>query len=218
MMSGRSGQKAYSYLKKMGVNVILNCLIESYDGKIAKLSNGETLATQTLIWAAGVKGNLIGGFPEASTEKGKLRVNTIGQVLEDKENRNAYEDIFAIGDIAFMKTDEYPKGHPGLAQAAIQQGKLVGENFNRLKKSKPLKEFHYKNKGVLATIGRNKAIAELPRNIKVYGITGWFVWMSVHLLFLIGFRRKAVVLSNWIWNYFTFDRGVRIILRPKRCQ
>jgi NADH dehydrogenase len=169
----------------MGVEITLNTMIKSYNGKTAKLSTGKSISTETLIWAAGVKGALVKGFPDKSIEKGKLMVNQFSQVLKNKEKGDIYENIFAVGDIACMKTEKYKNGHPGLAQAAIQQGKTLARNLNRMKKGKPRKGFHYKNKGVLATVGRNKALAELPGNINVYGTAGWFVWMIVHLLFLV---------------------------------
>lgn len=213
-MSKQSGKKAHNYLEKMGVEIILNCMIEEYDGEYAKLSIEKEIPTDTLIWAAGVKGNLIEGFSDASIEKGQLKVNTFNQVYMNEKTGETIENVFAIGDVALMKTDEYNKGLPGLAQAAIQQGKQLARNLNLLIKNKPMEEFRYKNKGVMATIGRNKAIADLPGNIKVSGFLGWWLWMTVHLLFLVGFRNKAIVLANWAWNYFTFDRGIRLIIRP----
>ncbi|HKJ78077.1 MAG TPA: hypothetical protein VKA10_01025, partial [Prolixibacteraceae bacterium] len=143
-----------------------------------------------------------------------LQVNEFCQVCKNKVSGKVFDEIFALGDVAFMKTGEYENGLPGLAQAAIQQGKHVAQILNGLHQNKSPKPFHYKNKGALATVGRNKAIADLPGNIKVSGFLGWFMWMVVHLLFLVGFRSKAVVFANWVWNYFTFDRSIRLILRP----
>ena len=213
-MSPESGNKAKKYLEKLGVEIILETRIDSYGRGIAKLSNGKEIPTDTLVWAAGVKGNLPNGFNEKNIEKGKLRINRYNQVYKDKEKKEAYDHTFAIGDVAFMKTEKYEKGLPGLAQAAIQQGKQVAKNLNGRLKNKKMQPFEYKNKGVLATIGRNKAVADFPGNIRISGFAGWWVWMVVHLLFLVGFRSKAVVFANWAWNYFTFDRGIRLILRP----
>ena len=213
-MSANSGKKSQTYLEKMGVNIILNCMINEYDGKTAKLNNGTEIQTDTLIWGAGVKGNIVEGFSENSIEKSQLMVNEFNQIYKDKEAKIPYERLFAIGDVAHMKHEGYPKGLPGLAQVAIQQGKQLAKNLGKLQKGKPMKPFRYKNKGVLATIGRNKAVADLPWNIKLSGIIGWLIWMVVHLLFLVGFRSKAVVFANWVWNYFTYDRGIRLILRP----
>jgi NADH dehydrogenase len=161
-----------------------------------------------------VKGNLIEGFSEKSIQKGQLMVNKTNQIFKDHEAKIVYTNLFAIGDVAHMEHEGYPKGLPGLAQVAIQQGKHLAKNLNRLLKGETLKPFHYRNKGVLATIGRNKAVADLPRNIRMSGMAGWIIWMTVHLLFLVGFRNKAVVFANWVWNYVTYDRGIRLILRP----
>ncbi len=210
-MSPESGKKAHKYLQNMGVHIILDCMIQEYDGITAKLSIGKEIETDTLVWAAGVKGNLIEGFDKKSIEKERLLVNEFNQV---QHNGSVYENIFAIGDVAFMKTGKYEQGHPGLAQVAIQQGKLVAQNINHHFEHKPMKLFRYKNKGVLATIGRNKAVADFPGNVRISGILGWWIWLGVHLLFLVGFRSKVVVFANWAWNYFTFDRGIRLILRP----
>jgi len=213
-MSEKAGKKAHSYLDKMGVQIILNTMIEEYDGQIAKLNSGKEIPTKTLIWAAGVKGNLLQGFENESIEKGKLLVNEYNQVRKSKSSTEVFERIFAIGDVSFMKTGDYEAGLPGLAQAAIQQGKHLAKNLKRMKENRQPGKFKYKNKGVMATVGRNKAIADLPGNIKVFGFAGWLMWMMVHLLFLVGFRNKAVVFANWVWNYLTYDRGIRLILRP----
>lgn len=213
-MSENSAKKAQHYLEKMGAELMLKSMLKSYDGKTAKFNNGKEIQTNTLVWAAGVKPNLPKGFPEAGIMKGKLLVNRFNQVYSDESANTVYTDTFAIGDVALMKTEKYPKGHPGLAQAAIQQGTTLAKNLRRLQKSKAMKAFSYRNKGVLATIGRNKAVAEFPGNLRISGALGWWIWMIVHLLFLVGFRNKAIVLANWSWNYFTFDRGIRLILRP----
>lgn len=213
-MSEKSANKAQNYLKKMGVELVINTLLESYNGKTAKFSNGREIKTDTVLWAAGVKANLPKGFAESSTKKGKLSVNYFNQVYTGSTDTEVHEHIFAIGDVAIMKTQKYPNGHPGLAQVAIQQAKNLAKNLNRIEKSKRMKAFSYKNKGVMATIGRNRAVADFPNNIKISGAFGWWLWMLIHLLFLVGFRNKAIVFANWAWNYFTFDRGMRLILRP----
>lgn len=217
-MSEKSGAIAYKYLQKAGVNVILNCMTEHYNGKVVTLNNGRKIDTNTLIWAAGVKGNIIEGFNEQSIHKDKLLVNELNQVICNSKTNEAYYEIFALGDVAFMKHKHYPNGLPGLAQVAIQQGKHLAYNLKRIVKNKSPKAFQYKNKGVLATIGRNKAVADLPNNIRFRGFAAWFVWMLVHILFLVGFRSKVIAITNWVWNYFTYDRGIRLILRPSTNQ
>jgi NADH:ubiquinone reductase (H+-translocating) len=213
-MSPQSGEKAKKYLEKMGINIILNCMTKDYDGETVQLSNGDKIKSDTLIWAAGVKGNLIDGFNNESIYKGKIQVDELNRVFSNYDAKKMYKDIFAIGDVAFMRHKRYPNGIPGLAQAAIQQGKQLAGNLNRLAQGKKPKHFHYRNKGVLATIGRNKAVADFPGNIRLYGFVGWVIWMVAHLLFLVGFRNKAVVFANWAWNYFTYDHGTRLIIRP----
>ncbi len=212
-MSETSGKKAKKYLEKAGVEVMLDCMTESYDGKMVKPSNGNEIATNTLIWAAGVQPNVPEGIPAKYLEKGAVRVDRFNRIcLED--GKEPVENVYALGDCAAMKTGKYPEGLPGLAPVAIQQGRHLAKNMVRLKRSRNFKEFEYVNKGVLATIGRNRAVADLPGNRKLSGLAGWIVWMLVHLFYLVGFRTKTVVFTNWMWNYFTYDRGVRLIIRP----
>lgn len=204
-MSDKSGERAERYLKKFDVHVMLNTMVKSYDGHTAKLSNGDEMATHTLIWAAGVQGNFPAGFSEKSIEKGRLLVDGFNRI-------KGYDDVFAIGDIAFMKSEELPRGHPMLAPVAIQQGKHLAENFKKLFANKELKPFKYQDQGSMATIGRNKAVADLW-GMKVGGFIAWLIWMFVHLISIIGFRNRLIVFSNWVWNYFTYDKGTRLIIR-----
>ncbi|MDO6392044.1 NAD(P)/FAD-dependent oxidoreductase [Pontibacter sp. BT731] len=206
-MSPKASEKTLKYLQDMGVVVKLNTLVESYDGYVATIKGGEQIQTQTLVWAAGVQGALIDGLPAEAVERGRILVNRYNQVL-------GYDDIFAIGDIAFMKTDKWPKGHPGVAQPAIQQGKLLSKNLKRLVKGEKMEEFEYVDKGSLAIIGRNQAVADLPGNIHLGGFLAWMTWLFVHVMALVGFRNKLVVLSNWIYRFFTYENGTRLIIRP----
>jgi NADH dehydrogenase len=206
-MSAEASAKTYKYLTEIGINIKLNTLVESYDGVVATLKGGEQIPAHTLIWAAGVSGALIEGVPAEAVEKGRILVNQHNQVL-------GYPDMFAIGDIAFMKSDEYPRGHPGVAQPAIQQGKLLAKNLPRLLRKQPLEPFKYYDKGSLAIIGRNRAVADLPKNKHLSGFLAWVIWLFVHIAFLVGFRNKLVVLSNWIYRFFTYERGTRLIIRP----
>jgi NADH:ubiquinone reductase (H+-translocating) len=206
-MSAEASEKTYKYLKELGVDMRLGTLVSSYDGDVATLKNGEQIKTNTLIWAAGVAGALIDGLPETSVERGRILVNEYNQAL-------GFDNIFAIGDIAFMKTPEFPKGHPGVAQPAIQQGKLLGKNLPRLLRGEPLEPFKYKDKGSLAIIGRNRAVADLPGNLHFGGFLAWAIWLFVHVMALVGFRNKLVVLSNWAYRFFTYENGTRLIIRP----
>ncbi|MEP2773800.1 MAG: NAD(P)/FAD-dependent oxidoreductase [Fulvivirga sp.] len=204
-MSTESGDRALRYLSKFHVDVRLNTMVKSYDGKVAHLGDDTTINTHTLIWAAGVKGNFPKGINEEAIEHGRIKVNAYNMV-------EGLENVFAIGDIASMKTDEFPKGYPMLAPVAIQQGQHLAENFKLLLKEKPLKPFKYKDNGAMATIGRNKAVADIGK-MKVGGFAAWLIWMFVHLVSIIGFRNKIIVFSNWVWNYFTYDKGTRLIIR-----
>ncbi len=206
-MSEKSGKKAEKYLKHFGVEVRLGKIVESYDGKKVYFNDGSTIKSETLIWAAGVKGNALEGINEDALERNRFLVDRFNRV-------KGYEDIFAVGDVALMVTEKYPKGHPQLAPVAIQQGKLLAKNLRRLISHKEMRPFEYLDKGSMATVGRNKAIVDLPTGQQVSGFFAWVIWMFVHLISIIGFRNKLVVFSNWVWNYFTYDRGMRLIIRP----
>jgi len=207
-MSEKASQKAEDFLEDLGVHVWKNTRVTGYDGKIVTTKTDLTFNTATMVWAAGVMGATIKGIDAEELLVGgkRIGVNSYNQI-------EAYPNIFAIGDIACMQSDDNPRGHPMMAQPAIQQGKNLGENLVRLLDDKPLKPFTYKDKGSMATIGRNKAVAD-TKNFKFQGIFAWFVWMFVHLFFLIGFRNRAVVFINWVYNYVRFDREARLIIRP----
>jgi NADH dehydrogenase len=204
-MSEYASKKSLEYLKKFDVDVRLNTMVKSYDGLDVILDNGDVIKSHTLIWAAGVQGNLPDGLSEESMMKGRLIVNTYGQV-------KGYENVYAIGDIANMISDEYPRGHPQVAQVAIQQGRHLAKNFKNMLRGKPMEPFEYHDKGSMATIGRNKAVVDIGK-LKFGGFIAWVIWMFIHLVSLVGFRNKIIVLSNWIWNYFTYDKGTRLIIR-----
>lgn len=206
-MSSHASKKALSYLKEFGVKVLLETKVKSYDGDTVYFDNREMISTGTLIWAAGVKGNLIDGLSDASIERSRI-------LVDEFNNVKGYENIYAVGDIAIMKTQKFPYGHPMLAPVAIQQGQHLAKNFIRKSKGRELIPFKYLDKGLMATIGRKKAVVDLPGKINFGGFFAWLVWMFIHILYLIGFRNKLVVFSNWIWNYFTYDRGIRLIIRP----
>lgn len=207
-MSEKSSAAAEKYLVNLGVKVNKNIRVTSYDGRIITTNSTQTFDTATVIWTAGVMGNAIEGLAASALMQNveRFKVNEFNQVAH-------YDNIFAIGDIALMTTPEFPQGHPMLAQPAMQQGKLLGENIIRKIKGEKMKPFEYKDKGSMATIGRNKAVVDLPR-YHFHGVFAWFVWMFVHLISLIGFKNKAVVFLNWVYNYIRFDREGRLIIRP----
>lgn len=207
-MSEKAGKRAEKDLtERFDTIVKLKTMVEDYDGYKVKLNNGETIISETLVWAAGVQGVIIPGLDHATIEKGRYEVDEYNGI-------KGYKNIYAIGDIAAMYSEEYPKGHPQVAPVAMQQGKALGKNLSRLLKGKAPQPFSYINKGYMATIGRNRAVADLPGNIKFGGFFAWLSWMFIHLLFLVSFRQKIITLGNWMWNYFTYDRGTRLIIRP----
>jgi NADH dehydrogenase len=207
-MSTKASKKAEDFLEDLGVHVWKNIRVTGYDGKTVTTNSDLTFDAATVVWAAGVKGAAIKGIDAEQfvTRGNRIIVNEFNQV-------KGLDNIFAIGDVAQMETEAVPSGHPMMAQPAIQQGKLLGENLLKLLENKPMKPFVYNDKGSMATIGRNKAVVDLPK-FKFQGVFAWFVWMFVHLFFLIGFRNRMVVFINWVYNYIRFDREARLIIRP----
>ncbi|WP_242919858.1 NAD(P)/FAD-dependent oxidoreductase [Pontibacter liquoris] len=212
-MSEEASKKSQEYLERFGVKVWLNRRVQSYDGFTVTLDTGETLFTRTLVWAAGVTGDPIKGLKKESL----LRDN---RYQVDVFNRVAgYANIFAIGDIAAMVTEENPQGYPMLAQPAMQQGQQLGKNLGKLIAGQPLAPFEYTDRGTMATVGRNHAVADLKllhKEYKTQGFRAWLIWMFIHLISIVGFRNRLMVLLNWMWSYFTYDTGNRLILGKKR--
>ncbi|MEM9362287.1 MAG: NAD(P)/FAD-dependent oxidoreductase [Bacteroidota bacterium] len=207
-MSEVASKKAERFLEKLGVNVWKNIRVSDYDGKQVTTDTDTSFEACTLVWAAGVKAVSIKGLDaeELLSRGSRLKVNNLHQV-------EGFEEIFAIGDVAQMESEEFPHGHPMMAQPAMQQGESLGENLARLVDGKPMKPFKYRDKGSMATVGRNKAVVDLKK-FKFQGVFAWYVWMFVHLYFLIGFRNRVVVFINWVYNYIKFDREARLIIRP----
>jgi len=206
-MSMKTGEKALEYLTKMGVVVKLSHKVMSYDNREVEFEDRENIPTRTLIWAAGVKGQMPEGINSGCIVSGnRLKVNEHNQV-------EGYPNIFAIGDIAYMETDNYPKGHPQVAQVALQQATTLAENLIKIKNGKEWNSFKYRNKGSMATIGRNRAVVDLPR-FSFSGFLAWLVWMFVHLMSIVGVKNRLVIFVNWVWNYLTYDQSLRLILRP----
>lgn len=207
-MSEKASQKALDFLQQLDVNVKLNTRVTAYDGLYVDMADGTRMPCRKVIWAAGIKGNPLDGIPEACFTYGRrLQVNAFNQV-------EGMDSVYAIGDISYMETEAYPKGHPQVAQVAIQQGKLLSDNLLRLQKNQALKAFRYKDLGSMATIGRNRAVADLP-TFKSQGAFAWFIWLLVHLYALVGVKNKLFVFLNWVWNYFTYDQSLRLIIKPK---
>jgi len=205
--SETTSQKTLEALQEIGVRVLTNTGVKEYDGKTVTLSTGEVIQTQSLLWSAGVKGIPVKGIPaDIILPNGRILVNELNQV-------KGFTNVYAIGDIAQMTNDpRFPKGYPMVAQVAIQQGKNVANNLRLSLENKPMKGFNYKDLGSMATIGRNRAVAEFS-GMRMSGYFAWIAWMIVHLMSLLGFRNKLVVFINWFYRYFTYERGTRIIIK-----
>lgn len=207
-MSEQASKKAEDFLEKLGVQVWKGVRVTGYNGKTVTTKTDLVFDSAAVVWAAGVKGTSVKGLNaiELLVAGNRIYVNEFNQVTN-------YPNIFAIGDIACMASLENPKGHPMVAQPAIQQGRLLGENLINLIEGKPMNPFKYVDKGSMATVGRNKAVCDI-KGYRFQGVFAWFIWMFVHLFFLIGFRNRMVVFINWVYNYVKFDREARLIIRP----
>lgn len=207
-MSEEASEKAQKFLEKLGVQIHLETFISDYNGKTVTTKDGRKFESATFIWAAGVTGAPVNGI------NGNALVEKANRYKVDKFNKIVgFKNIFALGDIALMETEDYPKGHPQVAQPAIQQGKHLGDNFKNMLKGKPMEPFNYLDKGTMATVGRNKAVVDIKK-LRFGGAIAWFLWMFVHLWFLVGFRNRIVTFINWIYSYINYDRAARLIIRP----
>ena len=212
-MSEDSSRHAEQFLREMGVNILLNKMVTDYRDHKVTLGDGSEIATRTFIWVSGVTGVPIGNMDPAHIGRG-------GRIKVDANNRvEGLNNVFAIGDQCIMigGDKDYPNGHPQLAQVAIQQGELLAKNLVRLEKGKELKPFHYRNLGAMATVGRNRAVAEFKK-VKMQGWFAWVLWLVVHLRSILGVRNKVVVFLNWVWNYFTYDQSMRMIVWARKAK
>jgi NADH dehydrogenase len=207
VMHPENSAKVLKYVKDFGVEVWLNTMVTDFDGDVLTTADGKKVKCETLIWTAGVKGNPVEGFaPETIAGGNRISVDEYCKI-------KGYENIYAIGDVASMVQEKYPKGHPMVAPVAIQQGELVADNILAQSKGKTPKPFVYFDKGSMATVGRNKAVME-AKGIKMGGFIAWLAWLFVHVMSLVGFRNKITVTMGWLYNYFTYDRTLRLIIRP----
>lgn len=208
-MSKFSQNYSEKYLRSMGVNVKTGVIVENYDGENLTLNNGEVIQSQCVIWSAGVIGNMINGIPVESVVRGN-------RIKVDRQNRvQGLKDVFAIGDIAYMETEKYPKGHPQVANVAIGQGKTVAKNINAWDAGKSTeKSYEYRNLGAMATVGRNKAVVDFPF-ISLRGYFAWLIWMFLHLMLILSVKNKLIIFINWAWNYITRNNSLRLILKDE---
>ena len=205
-MSQLAKDASKKYLTELGVTIITETYVKHYDGDILELNNGNSIKSKTVIWAAGVIGNRIKGIPVNSITAGN-RIKVNGYNLVEGTN-----NIYAIGDIALMETPQYPKGHPQLANVAINQAKNLAKNLKNLIEGKRQTEFEYVDLGSMATIGRNKAVVDLP-HLKFKGYFAWVIWMFLHLMLILSVRNKLIIFINWAWAYLTKDTSLRLILK-----
>lgn len=207
-MSDQASEKALEFLQNLEVRVQLNTRVVDYDGEYAYTQGGEKIRCKKLIWAAGVRGNLLKGIEEEQIGPGaRIKVDRYNRVTEMGQ-------VYAIGDIAYMETEKYPKGHPQVAQAAMQQAKHLAKNLRNEIRKKEWVPFEYRDLGSMATIGRHLAVCDLPR-IRFQGAFAWFVWLFVHLFQILGVKNRLFVFLNWVWGYLTYDQSLRLIIRPK---
>ncbi len=209
-MSDESKKASRKYLEELGVIVRTETVITAYDGTTATLKTGETILTKNLIWAAGVTGNIVEGLDPENIIRNRYKVDRYNKVL-------GTQNIYAIGDIAYMETPKYPQGHPQLANVAINQGKNLASNLLKLQKGKTLDEYEYRDLGSMATIGKHKAVVDLPF-FKFQGYFAWFVWMFLHLMLILSIRNKLIIFFNWAWAYLTKDSSLRLIFRSRHRQ
>ncbi len=210
-MSKASQQKSQQYLEQLGVQVWTEAIVEQYDGQMVQLKDGRRIKTRNLIWAAGVAGNVPGGIPKEIVQRGnRLKVDRYNKV-------ESFDNIYALGDVAYMETPKYPKGHPQVANVAINQAKLLAKNFKASVGGSNWKEFEYKDPGSMATVGKRKAVVDLPK-FSFQGRLAWFTWMFLHLMLILSVRNKLFIFINWAISYFTNDTTLRLILLPTKKQ
>ena len=208
-MSERSSEDSHKYLEKLNVIVETNTIVKDYDGKTVTLQSGETIQSALVIWAAGIKGNVPEGINKDLVVRGnRIKVDRVNRVP-------GFENIYAIGDVAYMETEKYPHGHPQVASVAIQQGKLLANNLRRWEMKSPhTEDFEYFDKGTMATVGRNLAVVDVPKpKLHFKGFIAWLMWMGLHLVLLLGVKNRLSVFSNWIYNYITYDQNLRLIFK-----
>lgn len=206
-MSDESRKMSREYLEELGVVVMTETIVSDYDGKIVSLKNGNTIEARNVIWAAGIAGNKLDGIPTESITRGnRIVVNRMNEV-------DNLKDVYALGDISYMETPKYPKGHPQVASVAIAQGRNLANNFKLLLDTKPQVEFEYHDKGSMATVGKRKAVVDLPK-FSFQGRFAWFLWMFVHLMLILSVKNKLSIFVNWMFSYFNNDSTLRVLLRP----
>ncbi len=208
-MSEEASAEAAKTLKKRGVKIYQDVFVTSYENGIISISDGTQIVSDNVLWVAGIIGNKLPGIsPDLYTRANRLIVNRFCEV-------NGFDNVFAIGDIAYMETEAYPKGHPQVAQGALQMATNLAKNLESKELGKKQTLFKYTDKGSLATIGRNAAVADIA-HLRFGGIVAWWLWLVVHLYTIMGVKNKVFVFLDWAWSYFTYDISLRLLIRPKK--
>jgi NADH dehydrogenase len=208
-MSSRSSSESKHYLERLGVTVMTDTIVKDYDGTTVTLQDGRILLSNMVIWAAGIKGKIPAGIgPEMIVRGNRIKTDRYSRII-------GFKNVYAVGDVAYMETPRYPNGHPQLASAAIAQAGLLAKNLVELTKQSPaMKEFEYHDKGVMATVGRNLAVVDIPRpKLHFKGLLAWMIWMSLHLMLILGVKNRLFVFLNWLYNYVTYDQSLRLLFR-----
>jgi NADH dehydrogenase len=209
-MSEASKRKSQQYLEEMGVQIWLKNVVKDYDGRTVTIADGRTIPSRTLIWAAGVAGNVPPGIPKGVLVRGnRIKVDETHRMI-------GHENVFAIGDVSYLEAPDWPQGHPQLANVAIHQAKNLANNLCA-EASRPHKPFRYKNPGTMATVGKRKAVVDLPK-FSFQGFFAWLVWMFLHLMLIVSVKNRLIIFINWAISYFTNDTTLRLILLPTRKQ
>ena len=208
-MSEKSAVESQQYLKRLGVNVTTGAHVKDYDGEVVTLNDGRIIPSATVIWAAGIRGNVPAGIDKSLVVRGnRIRVDRYNKI-ED------FENVYALGDVAYMETPLHPNGHPQVANVALGQAETLAENLIRLeRKAGTFLEYEYHDKGSMATVGRNLAVVDIPKpKLHFKGLFAWLIWMGLHLFLLVGVKNRIQVFINWIYNYLTADQSLRLIFK-----
>ena len=207
VMSEEAQKKSDQYLKELGVDFMKGEMVTDYDGDRVYMKSGKSIASNNVIWAAGVTGNVIDGLNPEMIVRNRFKTDRFNRVL-------GYDNIYAIGDIAYMETPKYPTGHPQVANVAIHQGTNLGKNILE-KSEKEWTEYEYKDQGSMATIGKHRAVVDLPK-FKFQGLLAWYFWMFLHLMLILSVRNKLAIFFNWMWSYINKDSSLRLIIIPNK--
>ena len=210
-MSWKSSAKSREFLVRLGVQIHLNSQVKDYDGKNVIMADGSAIRSNLVIWTAGISAVRIPGLAD------KCYAPNNRTLVDPFSKVTGYDKIYAIGDMAMMVSEDFPKGHPQVAPVALQQASLLAANLKRVSRKQSPVPFVYKDKGTMATIGRNLAVVDLPY-VHFHGTFAWFVWMFVHLMSILTIKNRILIFYNWFWNYITYDQSLRLILKPQDCQ